>query len=249
MLGTEQALLENNPFKHLFYKLFGNLHMGERVRFCSVVRLLNDRDFSNCSILDAGCGKGIISFYLARRFPYSKIISIDTDVGLIEKARLIRTKIKMRNINFEVKSILDLDQSEQFDLIVCIDVLEHIENDFGASQNLSNSLTKGGILIIHVPQKFQKHPFRKMEWKGHHVREGYIPQELINLLQSVNLKILQVRHTFGIFGALAAEIEYTLWRVKPIWLIAYPLLLLFTFIDVMATHSRGHAILVKAVRH
>ncbi len=222
--------------------------MGERIRVSTILRILNSHDFSNCSILKAGCEKGIISFYFARKFPYSKITSIDVDARSIEKVRLIKANGKIRNINFEVKNILELNQSQQFNLIVYIDVLEHIDDDFGATENFSNSLTRRGILIIHVPQKFQKHPFRKMEWKGHHVREGYIPQELINLLESENLKILQVHHTFGIFGALTDEIDYTLWRVRPIWLIVYPLLLLFSFIDVSTTYSRGNGILIKAIR-
>lgn len=248
MLGTEQALLEKDPLKQVFCKLFGDTRIGEIVRFSTVLRTLDSQDFSNCSILDAGCGRGIISFDLARRFPYSKIISIDQDAGLIEKARSIKVKLKMRNIDFEAKSIFELNQSQQFDLIICTDVLEHINDDFGAIENLSSSLSSGGILIMHVPQKFQKHPFKEMEWTGHHMREGYTYQELTNLLESVDLRILEVHHTFGIFGALADEMEYTLWRVKPVWLAAYPLLLLFAYIDVLVTHSRGNGILVRATK-
>lgn len=248
MLGTEQAILEDSWVKSLFYRLFGNAHVGERIRAANVHRALRSHDLSDCAILDAGCGKGVLSFDLARRFPEAKIVSIDLDPKLIQRAKIVMAKRKIGDINFDFKDILRLDETEQFDLIMCIDVLEHIENDGEALRNLSNSVKKGGILILHVPQKFQHHPVRNMEWRGHHVREGYTVPEIVKLLERENLEISWICHTFGIYGAIAAEMDSLLWKIKPIWLLIFPVLLLFTWLDIFFKHNRGNGLLIKAIK-
>lgn len=248
MLGSEQAILEDSWVKSLFYRLFGNVHIGERIRAANVHRVLRSHDLSDCAILDAGCGKGVLSFDLARRFPEAKIVSIDLDPKLIQRAKIVMAKRKIGNINFDFKDILHLDKTEQFDLIMCVDVLEHIENDVEAVRNLSNSVKKGGILVLHVPQKFQRHPVRNMEWKGYHVREGYTVPEIVRLLERENLQILWICHTFGIYGAMADEMEYLLWKIKPIWLLTLPFLLLLSWLDIFFKYSRGNGLLIKAIR-
>lgn len=248
MLGTEQAILEDSWFKSLFYRVFGNVHIGERIRAANVHKVLRSHDLSGCVILDAGCGTGVLSFDLAQRFPEAKIVSIDSDSKLIQRTKIVIAKRKIRNVNFDFKDILHLDKTEQFNLIMCIDVLEHIENDVKAVRNLSNSMKKGGILILHVPQKFQCHPVRNMEWRGHHVREGYTVPEIVKLLERENLQISWICHTFGVYGAIADEIEYLLWKIKPIWLLSLPFLLLFAWLDIFFKHSRGNGLLIKAIK-
>ncbi len=248
MLGTEQAVLENSWLKSLFYRIFGNVRIGEKIRAANVHKLLRSYDLSDFAILDAGCGTGILSFDLAQRFPEARIVSIDLNSKLIQKAKIVITKKKIRNVTFGFKDILRLDKTRHFDLIICIDVLEHIENDVKAVRKLSSSMKKGGILILHVPQKFQRHPVKDMDWRGHHVREGYTIQEIAKLLERENLQMSWMRNTFGVYGAMADEIEYLLWKTKPIWLLSLPFLLLLTWLDISFKHSRGNGILIRATK-
>ena len=248
MLGTEQAVLENSWLKSLFYRIFGNVRIGEKIRAANVHKLLRSYDLSDFAILDAGCGTGILSFDLAQRFPEARIVSIDLNSKLIQKAKIVITKKKIRNVTFGFKDILRLDKTRHFDLIICIDVLEHIENDVKAVRKLSSSMKKGGILILHVPQKFQRHPVKDMDWRGHHVREGYTIQEIAKLLERENLQMSWMRNTFGVYGAMADEIEYLLWKTKPIWLLSLPFLLLFTWLDISFKHSRGNGLLIRATK-
>lgn len=66
------------------------------------------------------------SFYLARIFPNAKIIAIDIDKEQIEKNRKNNT---FSNIEFIEGDLRKLNFKEKFDLIICIDVLEHIKED------------------------------------------------------------------------------------------------------------------------
>ncbi len=248
MLGTEQAVLESSWVRSLFYRVFGNAHMGERIRAANVRKALRSNDLSGCAILDAGCGTGVLSFDLAQKFPEARIVSIDLDSKLIQRTKIVIAKRKIKNVNFDFKDILHLDKTELFNLIMFIDLLEHIEDDVKAIRNMSNSMKKGGILILHVPQKFQRHPVRSMEWKGHHVREGYTIQEIVKLLEGENLQISKIWNTFGVYGAIADEIEYLLWKIKPIWLLSLPFLLLFAWFDILFKHSRGNGLLIKAMK-
>ncbi len=248
MLGSEQAILEDSWVKSLFYRVFGNVHIGQRIRAANVHRALRSHDLSDCAVLDAGCGTGVLSFDLARRFPAAKIVSIDLDPKLIQRAKIVTAKRKIGNINFDFKDILHLHKTEQFDLIICVDVLEHIENDVEAIRNLSNSMKKGGILVLHVPQKFQRHRVRNMEWEGYHVREGYTVPEIAELLERENLQISWIWNTFGIYGAIADETDGLLWKIKVIWVLSLPFLLLFTWLDISFKHNRGNGLIIKGIK-
>ncbi len=69
-----------------------------------------------------------------RRFP--RVISMDIE------------PISTRQIkgNFEVLPFRD----DCFDLIVCLDVMEHVKDDLAALREMRPVLTSGGIALIHV---------------------------------------------------------------------------------------------------
>lgn len=57
----------------------------------------------------------------------------------------------------------DLPFDNHFDLVTCIDILEHIENDEHAIASIYNSLAPGGTLVLHVPAKYRRFPVFKKQ--------------------------------------------------------------------------------------
>ena len=100
----------------------------------------------NDSILDLGCGDGLISYLLS--FYCKNIIGIDYDKKLILGAKFKYKEIN--NISFEVGIIPDIFENDFqfFDLIICSHIIEHIE-DYG---RLLNQIRKyGKKIFIEVP--------------------------------------------------------------------------------------------------
>lgn len=101
-----------------------------------------DASLANMSpvVLEAGCGsKSHVNFP-----KNSYLIGIDISAQQLDRNDSISEKI-VGDIQ-----TYDLD-SEMFDVIICWDVLEHVENPDWAIKNLINSLKPGAIAILAFP--------------------------------------------------------------------------------------------------
>jgi ubiquinone/menaquinone biosynthesis C-methylase UbiE len=76
-------------------------------------------------ILDAGCGSGIVSRYLSKRFPNAKIFGCDASTDRIEKAKQAASKVTSLEISQQDLTHLTY-RTNEFDGIVCRFVLEHL---------------------------------------------------------------------------------------------------------------------------
>ncbi len=110
------------------------------------------RDFHpkpGAAILDAGCGSGVVSRYLAGKFPQGKVLGCDASGDRILQASAIAKNFS--NLEFKKVDLLKTGfESSSFDAAVCRYVLEHLKNEDAqvALTELHRSLRPGGI--IHV---------------------------------------------------------------------------------------------------
>lgn len=75
-------------------------------------------------ILDAGCGSGVVSRYLATHFPKSRVIACDCSALRIAQAAELASSIG--NLRFETQDLKQLDYpDDQFDVILSRYVVEH----------------------------------------------------------------------------------------------------------------------------
>lgn len=98
-------------------------------------------------ILEVGCGIGNFTLTLSM---YGKVTAIDMDQSLIEKFN----KDNIPNIKAgygDIETGKYFFPKKTFDTIVCINVLEHIENDIKALENMFSLLRVNGNLILLVP--------------------------------------------------------------------------------------------------
>ncbi len=106
-------------------------------------------------ILDAGCGSGVSTEYLAHLNPDADIVGVDISAGTLEvaKERCRRScpPTKDRTIEFRQLSLYDLDQVDgQFDMINCVGVLHHMPDPIQGIRAVASKLAAGGILHIFV---------------------------------------------------------------------------------------------------
>lgn len=107
-----------------------------------IFKLIHGLSFA--SVLDVGCGVGTLLTEIKDQYPQVQLSGTEyTDSGL----EIAHKRLPNARLHF-----LDLSQeclSEQFDLVTCVDVLEHIPDDLAAMNNL-RAMT-GEYLLIVVP--------------------------------------------------------------------------------------------------
>jgi 2-polyprenyl-3-methyl-5-hydroxy-6-metoxy-1,4-benzoquinol methylase len=240
-LGREQI---HNPCYSLLEKiyigLFGMPIIGLRIRGRNVFSLIPaERSYAN--ILDAGSGPGVFTFELARRFPASKILGVDMLVESIDACNSIAKSIKAENIKFLRASVDEINLTNHFDLILCVDILEHIEDDEKTLQVLSKSLTSEGVLVLHVPALYRRYPIWKKKVNfdvATHVRPGYELTEIKEKVKSSDLYIIDSGYTYGFFETLSNNISYMITHArmenKALYSIAFPFLNLLALLGAKA---------------
>ena len=98
------------------------------------------------NILDVGCGNGVKSVLLANYFSNAKLLGIDfTDEG-IKKANANYSKVS--NIHFDKADIFEM-QTEKYDMVSCLEVLEHIEDWQSILKKICDISSK--YVLISVP--------------------------------------------------------------------------------------------------
>jgi len=100
-------------------------------------------------ILDAGCGRGFYLYGISLYKFVKEIHGIDISEKYLKIARSIN---KDKKVKIKKSSIYKIPYKNNFfDLIVCSEVLEHLEYDKKAIKELYRVLKPNGKLIITVP--------------------------------------------------------------------------------------------------
>ncbi len=83
------------------------------------------------SVLDFGCGIGILTTFYARQFPDCAFLGIDRSSASIELARRQAAALGLRNVRFECADLEQGPPAGSFDLIVATHALVQAEQDPG----------------------------------------------------------------------------------------------------------------------
>lgn len=99
------------------------------------------------TVLDVGCGNGIIARHLGGEG--FNVYGIDISVKAIEKARALTN---LPNVSFDVISAEELvADGRKYHAIICSEVLEHLNQPEKLLNTLYQSLADDGVLIVTVP--------------------------------------------------------------------------------------------------
>ena len=103
------------------------------------------------SILDVGCGDGVISLYIAREYvPQGWVKGLDHNQDMIAYA-VINTQPQASNISFVSSDILEYTAEKQYDAVVSFWCLHWVHDYVGALKNIARLLKPGGkALVCHI---------------------------------------------------------------------------------------------------
>ncbi len=238
--------------QRIYIQLFGIPEIGFQLRgkyFIETIRRI--KSFSPNSILDAGSGIGYYSQELNKIYPKASVYGIDIDKYKLEFCKNIVKDKRLKNISFNYKNLeTDNLTVNQYDLIVNIDVLEHVENYGVILKKFYSALTKNGYLYIHTPQVGQQRILKKYFSNWHHeehVREGFDKQDMARLLENIGFSSIEIHEGFGLFGKIAWELN-TLLMDKSIILggLAFPFLFIISLGDQLFFTGRGLTLYILA---
>jgi ubiquinone/menaquinone biosynthesis C-methylase UbiE len=101
------------------------------------------------SLLDCGCGPGALTLGLAKVVAPGKVVGIDLEPRMIERAIATATAQQIGNVCFEVANICALPFADRsFDALFTGAVLEHLRHPGQALQELYRVLKPGGCIGI-----------------------------------------------------------------------------------------------------
>lgn len=149
-------------------------------------------------IMEIGCSSGFLIRDLAKAFPEALIVG--ADVVKEPLFRLANTLPGVPLIRFDLLQCPLPDQS--VDVLIMLNVLEHIEDDVIALQKAFNLLKPGGALIIEVPAG--PYLYDAYDAELQHFRR-YSASELQAKLTQAGFKVSRKSHLgFVLFPAFAA---------------------------------------------
>jgi SAM-dependent methyltransferase len=174
--------------------LFPGLNLHARLRYKRIPEQLGRPANGEVrTVLDAGCGNGMLSYQAYRLGNRVIGVSIKTEVQRNKKLFNEYHGIPEERLSFRDHNLYDIESiGERFDEIICCEVLEHIKGDERVARSFYNILKPGGTLHLCCPNAEHPHhvnyPLDPKETGGH-VRSGYTYASYKALLEPIGFKL------------------------------------------------------------
>ncbi len=122
-------------------------HFWFRHRTGIILRSIDQYASDAQCALEVGCGTGVVLASLRRAFPRMALSGSD-----LFAQGLTYAQARVPDAVFYQMDACRMPFEEEFDLVLALDVLEHIGDDKKAFEEIHRSLKPGGHLIVTVPQ-------------------------------------------------------------------------------------------------
>jgi len=217
---------------------------------------------ANALVLDAGSGFGQYSWRMSMMNRGWKIKAIDINPDHIEDCNRFFSKAGLSHrVVFNTGDLTTLSEQESFDLILSVDVMEHIEEDVLVFKNFFTSLKGNGTLLISTPSDqggSDVHDETESSFIDEHVRDGYGIKDITEKLTLAGFTDIRAVYTYGPPGNISWQLSmkypvrmlntsYIFFLVLPFWyLVFFPVSLILNVFDLVMTHKTGTGLLVTA---
>jgi SAM-dependent methyltransferase len=168
-------------------------HVGRKGIILSVLKQ-NIPNLKIIKMLEIGCGNGNILAHLKQNE-----INIEGSDIFLEGLNFCRKRVS--TVDLYQIDILSMPFYNTFDVIGAFDVLEHIDDDRKALEEINRALKPGGSLLLTVPA--HKFLWSYFDEKSRH-RRRYGKLELVTKLEKAGFKVVKVSYyIFFLFPVFA----------------------------------------------
>lgn len=187
--GPFRPLHRLNPVRLSYIKDRTAAHFGRDGRSIAA--------FGKLTVLDIGCGGGLVAEPLARLG--GSVTAVDADVVAIEAARLHATDREI-DVDYRVGSSDELAAAgSRFDLVLALEIVEHVADREEFLATLGSLVAPGGLLIMSTLNRTLKslvlgvgiaeHVLRWVEPGTHDWRKFVKPSELARGLRGIGFGV------------------------------------------------------------
>jgi len=99
-------------------------------------------------VLDVGCGRGHALNLMAKAFPNSQFVGYDLSEDGIESGRKESKEMNIRNVQFEIRDINTLTDTNKFDLITAFDTIHDQAHPTTVLSKIYNALRPNGTFLM-----------------------------------------------------------------------------------------------------
>lgn len=245
----------------LFYKLL-NLLLLRTWHIKKELKKYRKENAGFIRVLDAGSGFGQYTYYIMQLSKSWIVTGVDLKTEQIIDCNDFIKKIKKEHqVNFKVADLTSFDEPETYNLILCVDVMEHIENDVQVFRNFAKALKPGGVVLISTPSDqggSDVHDNNDESFIEEHVRDGYNIVDIETKLRSAGFIKIESKYSYGKPGNISWKISMKypvimlnfsklLYVILPFYyILTFPICFLLNFLDVNMKHKSGTGLIVKA---
>jgi 2-polyprenyl-3-methyl-5-hydroxy-6-metoxy-1,4-benzoquinol methylase len=127
-------------------------HVPHKIRlrrlFDIIDREMAGRDAAALTYADFGCSNGYLTNLFSNRYRFGETAGFDHNADNLEAGRAYYPDIRFERFDLGVRS----PGLEQYDVITCLETVEHVGDLSAAIDNLTSRLRPGGgVLILTVP--------------------------------------------------------------------------------------------------
>jgi len=170
-------------------------HQRENPRHIKIKQDLKQIVKEGFDVLDIGCGTGITTKYIAELG--AKVIGMDISPKLIQYAK---KNSAHKNARYKVQDITALSSkmeydSETFDVISLIDIMEHIprEKMLCLLRVINFSSHKNTVVYLNIPDaRFQEYLRGEHAGRLQIVDEGYATAEVLEWLKTIDFEAIKI---------------------------------------------------------
>jgi 2-polyprenyl-6-hydroxyphenyl methylase / 3-demethylubiquinone-9 3-methyltransferase len=191
------------------YGAFGVLHAMNPARIKFIKDLVTTysslHGLQNLNALDVGCGGGIVCEPLARLG--AKVTGIDASNAAIKAAQ---EHAHQQNLMIDYKCMDIKNIAETFDLVTCLEVVEHVDDLNTFANDLSQKVKPGGVLVLSTLNRTwfsymvgiigAEYLARKVPTGTHDWHKFIEPSQLVDLFETKGMRaVLLTGLNYSIF--------------------------------------------------
>ena len=205
----------------------------------------------NFRFFDAGCGFGQYSYYVLHKFRRVEVLAVDINDNMLKSFQKYAVKRFGNHIKTETADLQDYRPKNKQNIILSVDILEHIENDSAVLKNFRQCIEDDGFLVISTPYSTEEAAFTE-----EHFRDGYTAEELEKKLRGTGWRIEDLQYSYGYWGKIAwhltVRIPLSCFRsllivFLPIYyLVTYPFIFSLMLLDFIKNNREGNGMIIIA---